>query len=732
MPEELKKELQDELKSLVDTLQRECKSTRSQQTKLWKKCENFWHGIQYIYWDDDTQEWVSPSGSNLSLTNIDDEMGSDATFYDYVINIYKPHGESIISALSAQIPVVTFPPDDAEDNEDIQTSKTYTKIAVLLQKHNNAKLMLLEILFRFFNQGGCIAYCYKDKNKKYGTHKVPKYSTRKEDKFDCPNCGSDVSSIVKNFEGGDDSPEVSCPNCSQPIQPEFLQGREEDIPFIKEYVDEPKSRLRIDLYGPINAQYPTYAINQDGCGYIILQTDHHSAMLKEIYPDIADKIGERSRTDSERSIRGPSYFGERDSSNEDMKDLVTLKRVWLRPWQLNQITDKDHREELRELYPDGIKVTWCGDTFAEAVNEDIDEHIVIGKAGLSSHIHADPLGKPLLSNNEIRNILLNITLDTIEHAIPSTFADSEVVNLVAYQAETVRPGSIYPCKTKPGKSIAEAFYTEPRSTLGREVSPFGQLLDQDAQFTVGDFPSIYGGPMSKNRTTATEYNKSQQAALQRLGNAWVMLLSFWQKIFDMSVRLFVKTMVDDEKYTQKQADGSYINVWIRRSMLQGKVGEVEPETNENFPMSSSQKQQLILQLLQLNNDLVNAAMSDPNNAEILTDALSLSDFKIPGEVQRFKQAREIQDLSLGEPVQGQDGNLTPSVPIDPDVDDHMIHKEVLVSYLCDTPGLDLQKSNPKGYMNCIAHLRAHAQVQEQQAQQQAQEQQAQQQQRKQK
>jgi hypothetical protein len=147
-------------------------------------------------------------------------------------------------------------------------------------------------------------------------------------------------------------------------------------------------------------------------------------------------------------------------------------------------------------------------------------------------------------------------------------------------------------------------------------------------------------------------------------------------------------------------------VWIRRTELQGKIGGVESEASETFPISLVQKRDILQRLMELNIDAINSALYDPKNAGTLRDMLAFPEFKIPGEGQRMKQVLEIQELMKGEPVEGPMG-LLPSIQVEPEVDDHVIHKEVLKEFLVDPVGLDLKQSNPAAYANCVAHLQLH-------------------------
>jgi hypothetical protein len=241
--EDLPENLQKALLEIVQKTEQEDAYIRKQQIRLWKKYERFWHGIQYIWWSETQQDWLSPIDARFDNNNDDNREGADGPFYDYVVNIYKAHGESIIAALAAQIPAVRFPPDDADNEDDLITSKTYSKIADLIQRHNQSELMLLSALLCLWNQGIVAAYHAPKADKAFGNIKIPNYQTSKT----CESCG---------YQSQDPENEDSCPNCPPMTDPasgeQMASPLKEDI-FVSSYTDAPKTRVLIDFYGPLFA-----------------------------------------------------------------------------------------------------------------------------------------------------------------------------------------------------------------------------------------------------------------------------------------------------------------------------------------------------------------------------------------------------------------------------------------------------------------------------------------------
>jgi hypothetical protein len=672
----LSEELQDALKEILRQCEKEEKSIRKRQLKKWKKNEEFWHGLQHIFWSEKNEGWMSVA--DMTQRELSQQSGLKS-LYDYVINIYKAHGESIISALAAKIPGVRFPPDDADNEEDVATSKAYTRITDLIYRHNQVETLFLHALFLLYNQPMIASYHYLDTDKSYGTIQAPDY---KEVPV-CPSCGE-----VR------DTP--TCIQCGS-LDPPVMETRAVGV------VELPKSRAIMEVFGPLNVKVTMSAPKQRDLGYVILYTDQPIDLIKSIHPHLEEKLGDEDEISSERQARSSSQHAADFIAGESFN--VVVKRCWFRPWKYNIIKDKDIRKKLQEKFPTGCFVIFVGnnDLYAQARDEDLDDHWCIGKATLSRFVIGDAIGQPIVPLNEMKNQLATLTMDTIDHSVPTTFADPRVVNFRAYRDSEAAPGMLAPAKPRPPNyNLRDSFFTEPRAVLPKEMTLVNSAIERDAQFTLGSFPSIYGGPAEGKTRTLGEYATSKQMALQRLSIIYKMVSFWWAKAVYLTARMFAKAMVEDERFT-KYSGTSYVNVWIRKGDLTGKIGEVEPESSDSFPVSLTQIRDILLELITLNNEYVNAALYHPENAKLIAQSLAMPEFKIPGELQRSKQAIEINDLLQSEA----DEMGFPSIVPDPDVDDHVIHIEVLRTFLVDLPGMEAKKSNPKGYQNCIAHLRLH-------------------------
>ena len=482
-----------------------------------------------------------------------------------------------------------------------------------------------------------------------------------------------------------------CPNCGAPTETDTILTGTESCP---------KTRVLIEIYGPLFVKVPTWAKKQKEFGYLGLNVDQPTSLLKSIYPHKKDEI-ESSKNEYdiyEKVGRSPSntVFTVYDNPNMD-----TLKRWWFRPWEIESLSDdkygEDIKAQLKELFPDGIYLGVVGtDVYIESRNECMDDYWEVGKGALSQYIHSDPLGQSLVPIQELRNIQTNITAETIEQGIPITYADPEVIDFETYSSHEVRPGTLAPARAKAGQALGNSFFEGPKATLSPDVGHFVEKLDQDGQMVSGAFPSIYGGPTEESSRTAAEYNMSRQMALQRLTITWFLLTHFWANLKEKAVKMYVQNVIADHKYTVKEGD-NYITLWIRQSELNGKVGDVEPEGADTFPLTIAEKQNIVFKLLQMNNEILNSALFDVENRKVIANVLAFPELKIPEEGQRVKQSREIHWM-MSKGVE---------VPIEPGIDDDSVHSQICKDYLVSDEGLVLKMTEPQIYQLIVQHKNAH-------------------------
>lgn len=726
-----KDELDDEtkklIKQLVDHFDDEDRGVRDRQIRTWRRLKLLWENIQHAYYSEVAHDWRIP----------DNQFGNDESdqgYYDKPINIYRAYLESIIAALSVTVPPITCYPDDAENSLDVITAKTGDKIAALIFKHNNAPLFWLHALFVFCTEGMTACYAYPKSDEKYGTYETKDYETVHEahQLSICPLCGMEMADELiteqqqDKFMPGDEDVLINsamdegldlCPNCAQMVLPD-KQNQTISIDRLVGTTRHPKSRICMEVYGGLFVKVPVWARNQSECSYLIYSYETHYANVLELYPDLREKItkgGGHYDLYEQWGRTSPQYHGEHPLNN------VTVRNCWFRPSAFNILTEEECKK-MKDKFPNGVKGVIVNDLVADGCNDNLDDSWTLTYNPLSDYIHFDPIGLLLTSIQDITNDLISLVIQTVEHGIPQTFADPKVLNFNAYRNAEVIPGGIYPATPKSGRPLGEGFYEVKTATLSQEVLPFAQKVQEMGQMVSGALPSLFGGQMSGSRT-ASEYSMSRAQALQRLQSTWKMLLHWWKDVFAKVIPMYIKEMKDDDRQVQKDEFGNFINVFIRMAELQGKIGSVELEANENLPITWNQQKDAIMELFNMNNEAITSTLLTPENIPYIKKVIGLNEYVIPGDDDRMKEFEEIQLLVNSEPIElpmdpmmMQQAQMAgtpiqpmrvPSIEPDFDIDNHLLAADIDRRWLVSDAGRLAKLENPAGYENVLLHMKMH-------------------------
>jgi hypothetical protein len=471
----------------------------------------------------------------------------------------------------------------------------------------------------------------------------------------------------------------------------------------------------MECFGGLYVKVPIYARKQEDCPYLILSYETHYANAIEKFEHLHGKFAKKDEANKIATSVGPKdsyeqwgrlspqYQGAYPTNN------VTMRYAWLRPAAFNVLQDEDNVKKLKKLYPTGAKVTLVNDEFGDVNDEKLDDRWTLTYNPLSDYLHFDPLGLLLVSIQEITNDIVSLTLQTMEHGITQTFADPGVLDFDAYRQMESVPGGIYEAIPKTGKTLSDGFHEIKTANLSPEIQPFATQIQGLAQLVSGALPSLFGGQLQGSET-ASQYSMSRAQALQRLQNVWKIFTSWWKESFGKAIPAFIQEVKEDEKDVQRDNDGNFINVFIRKAELEGKIGKVELEANENLPLTWSQQKDVIMQLLTAANPEVLAVIGSPENLPMIREAIGLTDFFVPGEDDRNKQYDEIKLLLDSEPLPNpMDPNNpeAPSVDVDPTFDNHSIEFEICRKWIVSEAGRQTKMDNEAGYRNVLLHGKLH-------------------------
>src|SRR5215467_675491 len=728
--------IQGLLKEVLDHFDKEDRAVRERQIRTWRRLKLFWEGFQKAWYSEVAHDW--------RIWDEDFENDSDQSYYDKPINVFRAYLESIIAALSITVPPIKCFPDDADDPLDLSTAKAGDKVAQLVYRHNDVSLLWLHALFIFCTEGMVAFYTYPKEDKDYGTYKknVEEDEEENHQYTSCPNCGFQIEDSMvdpaalqnsmelqedKFMPDDEDIPiqdvvqnhpdEELCPACMKLIIPQISQEKL-IVTKIVGSTEEPKSRVHIDAWGGLYVKVANYARKQCDTPYLVYSYETHYAMAVNHYDHLKGKkwVDFKQKVSGSAGVRDPYEQWGRLSpqyQGEYPVNAVTVRNGWLRPAAFNILGSINDINALKEAYPNGAKVVFINDVFAEAENESLDDAWTILYNPLSDYIHFDPLGLLLVSIQEITNDLVSLTLQTIEHGIGQTFADPGVLNFNSYRQMESIPGAVYEATPKTGKGIGDAFYEVKTATLSPEVMPFANNIQSLGQLVSGALPSLFGGALEGSET-ASQYSMSRAQSLQRLQNVWKMFTTCWKQVFGKAIPMYIDIGKEqgDEQDVTRDKSGNFINVYIRRAELEGKIGKIELEANENLPISWSQQKDVIMTLLNAGNPEILSILGAPENLPAIREHIGLTDFFVPGEDDVEKQYDEIKQLLNSQPIPTGNPKMPfyPSVEVDETFDNHSVEFEIVRSWVISEAGRQAKIDNPDGYKNVMLHGIMHKQA----------------------
>lgn len=737
------------LKQVAKQFDEEDREVREYQLRLYRRLKLYWANFSQIYWSESAGDYrVFGGDANI----FDQGYAGNQDYYDRPINVFRAFLETIIAALSVQIPGINCAPDDADNPNDLATAKAGDQIAELIYKHNDVVFLWLHALYVHMTEGMVACYIYPKEDEKFGTYEENKYEDEEIEGYLCPICQTQIADeelaakIEDEFEPDEegipldnvlDEVGPTCPNCATLIDPS-LQKQKLIVPRLVGKISKPKARICMNVWGGLYVKIANYAKDQAGTPYLIKSHETHYANVLEEYPDIWEDLPHKPGGSINTGPNDPYEQYARlnpQYRNAFPLDQVTVKECWLRPAAFNVLSEDDS-ELLHKHFPFGAKVVLIQDICAEYSAECLDDCWTLTKNPMHDFMNHDPQGELLTNIQDIVNDLISLTLQTIEHGIEQTWVDPAVVDLDGQQQIETAPGTLTAVKAQGGaKNISEAFYSTKAASLSAEVFQFYNIIQQLGQFVSGALPSIFGGQMdSSSSRTASEYALSRSMALQRLQTTWKMFSLWWKNIFGKAIPAYIKLVQYDERHVVKDSNGKYINVWIRRSELQGKIGDVELESSDQLPITDDQKADMVMRLFELNNQEIIAALASAENLPFIRKVVKMPEFKLPGEDDRQNEFEIIKELAMSEPImvppdplqqqiammQGMPAQPIeePSIPVDPEVDNSIIGQEICRGWLVGEAGRLAKVENPMGYKNVLLRLRQHNQIiQQQQAQQ---------------
>jgi len=733
---QLSAEEQNALKELIRELSnRDMAARREEVILIWKK-RLYDRGFQHLL-PQRNGGWQLPAvGTGYNPQDVNSRSM-------FVTNIYTPYRETIAAALTREIPTSHFGPVDPDSDIDITASEGANKIEEKIDRDNDLRGKMEDMSRYLWTDGrAMILTTFQKDGQQFG------YET--EDLGAVPE---DEEKISQEETGETESVE------GERIESGGQETGEEDSGETTEGGDEenrePRAREVIEVDGSLEWKVPIKANNLAECSYAMRCREIDLQIAKAKYSDVADDLkpsqGGPGGDDIDRLARINVRLGVMDNYNTtDMMIYdVTEQKTFLRPAAILEVKDENIRATLLQKFSRGAYVTFCGETFCEAYNHTMDEHVTMIFARSGDGAHRPGLGDWLVPIQEVLNNWMELANDYFIRGVPAKWMDNEMFNIEATKDQVNMVGATHPFDREPGVTMEEVIWEETPAQFPEQLTGFiDNFAGELPQLLSGAFPALSGGGDSSPTDTMGGMMIQRDQALGRIGLPWRRIKEGIPNVKKQAIVLLAKNYEGSITITGSEA------VTVEMESLRGNF-RAFPETDENFPESYTQKQNRISQLFTdaATNPQIGELIYNADNLEVFKTALGVTDFYIPQIAAREKQLGEAAILLKAEPVpnpqlvqaqiqlkalqaqglmatqaggqpdpqmiaqaqqlQQQMALMPPqvsSVPIDEECDDHVTEAATALKLINSPRGRELKNGTPEemaGFQNLRLHYLEH-------------------------
>jgi len=680
---DLPMELQTALKSLLrKALQRELYARR--QEVMEARRQRFYdRGVQYIYWD--FSSWGFAPLSSTGSGNPNQESS-----YEDVYNIYHPFLRALCASLTANSPGAHVEPR-TNRTADTVASEDADKYREFLEQANDIKQVQLDVA-----------------------------------RLQC----TDGRIIIE------------------------VQKAPPDIKFGVDEKGEPLDAEILDINGVLESKVPITQNDPRKWAYCVLSKEFETEILQEEYPDATTKDGTSAIRDSgsssgesayERMARIGVLQGTRliTASGETWSNLVTRHVAYFRP-AFFRAESKAIREQLTEAFPDGCRLVVCGDAYCSSENVSMDARLAVGHATPGDGQNRSSLMKDMVGPQDTFNDLWNQQKEIFDYCIPEVYMDTMSLDALAREERQAQPGAEIPVVLAPGESIAQKVLfgqnVEVPATLVQALNVLSGVL---AQLITGMY-NVAMGAGDENQETAKGLTILKESSLGQVGIAWGYSQRLIAQGLELAIRYAADTRDEDEKIPVKIAgNDSDSDQFIEMRNI--KTGNYFCEVDTSYPDTRSMKRAILTSLMEsaAKVPFLAALWQLPENQNLFQEYTGIDELEIPGAQAARQQRRETEELLESapqmpspeavqqaivgmaqkaaqtmqpgmppppppDPAMVAKSLAQPTVPIDPEWDNHQAHIQDITDWLASQDRYDEEaKGNTEGIENVKLHGEAH-------------------------
>lgn len=592
--ERIPEKYQNEWRSLIQKIQFRDMFARIEEVKRAADGGFYWRNIFDAYWSD-TQFTYLQGGSPGTDSNNDSSL-------TYPLNIYQAQGRAFMKIVGHKPQVHMVSSGDSPTA--LQVAEGANHLLEMIEAINGGNSNLAQDFAR-------IAYT----DGRYGIYTRWVADGSRFGYYDEDNDEDD--GMAEGVGEGSENPPQKKPRRPKGGEVQSIYG----VPWMKV---------------PINMR------EQSDFPWLMLSDEVDISAAKAQYPHIAKKIvaGEPGPAEFmfDRTTRIALTQGLHLVSQmaESLDQLPTLQTVWVRPCMFSEIDDVECRQWFEDNYPDGGKVVFLGNEYAESCNESMDDHWSVGHA-VRGHGQATPAyGYSMLVVQDAFSDAFDLEMETHMRAIPAIYADPQVFDFPAYSRERAVPGARYPLKhdLDPNINVGQKWMAEPQVQVSAQLINLRDSLSTTLASVVTGISPAAVGQSDENNQTMGGIALLRAASRGEAGTAFKGFIAAYAKSCEQAIRIAAK-------YRMAEADENGILTLHKKSHTDVEIDLVElkfgkfwcvPDTDQTYPSTNEEEQLALAQLTmaaQMGDEQAKSMLDAPENQERFAELRGISGAKSP-------------------------------------------------------------------------------------------------------
>ncbi len=585
--------------------------------------------------------WILPGQSSGFGPN---SQKNNNTIYD--TNVYGSKGDIIVAALSREVPKVEFFPANPDYGPDIIAAEEAEKFKEIWSRNNNLHALLVDCARIFWNEDRVLAWTRYELNGQL-------YGFDGDDGDTAPTTPEDILNPPDETPTGQEGLDAFLEQTESPVENEDEET--EETTEAPEPAKKPRGREVTTLHGKLDHKVPIAVDAIKDMQFVQLYFDLDVAIVKAMFPWIADKIRTGADGNSEVELDRIARENTRQAvlgayvTGDSLQRHTVVKYTWFRPSMfMDEKVNDAVRAELLEAFPNGAILAKAGANYAFSRNESMDAHLAIAHPFSGKGQNRRALGTSLISIQKRINDWVDLQDDFFKRTVPKKWMNADAFDLQVLKSESNIPGSTGGFQPQPGLTTMDQYIMveptpQPQASLAEFIKWFITTLSEEIS---GALPSLFGAATGENTVGNAQIQRDQ--ALQRVGCPWNNI----QALFAECARQAVGCAAEcrDGKQISQTFKGIG-RVSVNTSNLSGNV-LCYPESDPSFPESSAQREAKLTGLVDASsaNPSLAAWIFSPENLPVLQDGLRLKGFKVTGATSITKQKSEFELLLRSGPM----------------------------------------------------------------------------------